>query len=228
MEMCWVVNTVNDYIDWVNTVNTVAITDVLEGAIIHPTQVLYEPSVINKKKMMNFKPAFSFRIIAYVLLAYLVRAQLAIRCRWLLWSTFKNNIVTGQLQYGSVVLWYCFDLQQMGPAAALEIPWYPCKEKTLNPLPPFYIQELFIWTTPPNPLFNDMSHYPLDTAKGETLGFWKGVTRMPWRNTSLKWISEELDFGMITAHRICIPTGKIWLWKCYLDTVIHCQGFFFF
>lgn len=97
----------------------------------------------------------------------------------------------------------------------------------MNSLPPFYIQELFIWITPPNPLSNDMSHYSLDTAKGETVGFWQGVTRMPWRKTSLKWISEELDFGMITAHRICIPTGKIWLWKYHLDTVINCQGFFF-
>lgn len=29
----------------------------------------------------------------------------------------KNNIVSGQLQYGSALLWRCFDPQQMGPAS---------------------------------------------------------------------------------------------------------------
>lgn len=54
-----------------------------------------------------------------------------------------------------------------------------------------------------------MSHYPPDTAEGETLGFWQRVTRMQRKKESFKWVSEEQNIGMITAHWICISTGSI-------------------
>lgn len=83
----------------------------------------------------------------------------AIRYRWLLWYTFKNNIVTGQLHYGSMVLWCCFDLQQMGPAAELEIPWYPRKNNTELSASISHPGTVFIWITPPVPLSNDMTQW---------------------------------------------------------------------
>lgn len=70
--------------------------------------------LINRRQAMNRGAAFSFGIIASLLppwrRAGLVQVGRAIRCRWLAEAcTFKKkkkkcNIVTVQLQYGSVVL----------------------------------------------------------------------------------------------------------------------------
>lgn len=141
---------------------------------------------------------------------YRVQVPLAIRCRWLLWYIFKNNIVTGQLQYGSVVLRCCFDLQQMGPAAGLEIPWYPHKKQhwSASILHP---RSVFIWITPPNPLSNDMTQWVtiLQTLLREKHWvFGRERLECSEKREGFKWISEEQNIGMITAHQICISTGS--------------------
>lgn len=78
-------------------------------------------------------------------------------------ASFKNNIMTGQLVYGSVVVWCSFDLQQMDPAAVLEIPWHPLqknkKSAVLSSPSILHPGTVFIWISPPNPLSNDMTQW---------------------------------------------------------------------
>lgn len=155
--------------------------------------------------------------------------------------------MTGQLQYGSVVLWYCFDLQQMGPAAALEIPWYPCRQKkkknnnkknnnktAQSSLPALHVQKVFIWITHPNPLSNDMSHYPPDTAWWRSSWIlWAGSDSKHQWGTWEKWISEEEnfwnDYGSSNLHTYgdCVIPKEL-PWHNYQALKVFFFSFLFF
>ena len=72
---------------------------------------------------------------------------------------------------------------------------------------------VFIWITPPNPLSNDMTQWvtiPQILLWEKHQVFGSERLKMRWRRGEFfKWISEEQNIGMITAHRICITTGSI-------------------
>lgn len=77
-----------------------------------------------------------------------------------------------------------------------------------------------------------MSHYPPDTASGETLRlFFLGFFfRREWlkrrRGTRVENEFQRSGiFGMITVHQICIPTGTVWFRKNYPDTISNCRRF---
>ncbi len=102
----------------------------------------------------------------------------------------------------------------MGPAAALEIPWYPHqKNNTELSASILHPGTVFIWITPPNPLSNDMTQWV--TIPQILLMEKHWVFGREWLECSGKRrVSNEFQrnriFGMITAHWICISTGSIW------------------
>lgn len=156
---------------------------------------------------------------------------MAIRCRWLLWCTLKNNIVTGQLQNGSVPLWRYFDLQQMGPAAALEIPWYSHQKKKENntelSASILHPGTVFIWITPPNPLSNDMTQWvtiPRILLWEKHQAFGSERLEMQWkRGEFFKWIFRRTeywnDYGTSNLQGIyATPTELPW------HTYVNCRS----
>lgn len=147
--------------------------------------------LINIKTIMSSSPDYCTFTIG-----------IALRRRLLLWGTdgccgIKNNIVTGQLHYGSVVLWCCFRSTTDGPRSSSGNPlvspqnyhWTPCLHlPTRNCLLEELLRIHYLMTR-----INES-----DNAEEEPRVV----------ETNSKCISEERNIGTVAAQLICASKGN--------------------